>query len=108
MKLFCFARSAATPCNPIKPALKCFPAAGLWVLLLSVTAFSQTGAPVISCESLARLALPDTTITMAQTVAAGEFKVPAARVDQDRDGAQDRGRAHRHLRRLPSAGSQPR
>ena len=50
-------------------------AAGLLVLL-GTTAFGQGPAPVASCESLAKLALPNATITMAQQVAAGEFKVP--------------------------------
>ena len=45
-------------------------------VLLTVPAYSQTAAPAVSCESLAKLALPDTTITMAQPVAAGEFKLP--------------------------------
>ena len=46
-------------------------------VLLVVPAFSQQGKPVVSCDSLAKLALPNTTITMAETVAAGTFKFPA-------------------------------
>jgi len=53
---------------------KYFAPAALFILMLSMTAYSQ--APVVSCESLAKLALPDTTITMAQAVASGEFKPP--------------------------------
>jgi feruloyl esterase len=37
-----------------------------------------TPAAAASCESLASLALPNTTITLAQTVAAGEFTPPPA------------------------------
>jgi len=42
--------------------------------------FVSTALPAAagSCESLAGLKLPDTTITMAQSVAAGAFTVPAA------------------------------
>src|SRR5438046_2705095 len=36
-------------------------------------------AAAATCESLASLALPDTTITLAQPVGAGEFTPPAAR-----------------------------
>ena len=38
--------------------------------------FSQAGSPAVSCEGLARLTLPNATITMVQTVAAGELKLP--------------------------------
>jgi feruloyl esterase len=45
--------------------------------LLAVFASSQQAATADkSCENLARLALPQTTITIAQVVAAGEFKMP--------------------------------
>lgn len=57
-------------------ALKCFTAASMGVLLLSATAFSQGAAPAVSCESLAKLVLPDTTITVAKAYAAGEFQAP--------------------------------
>jgi feruloyl esterase len=50
---------------------------GLFVLFLSASAFSQSNAPAVSCESLAKLVLPDTIVTMAQPVAAGEFKTPS-------------------------------
>jgi len=39
----------------------------------------SSGGIRASCESLASLALPDTTITMAQVVAAGSFSAPGAR-----------------------------
>jgi feruloyl esterase len=54
---------------------KCF--VGAWLFTLSGTlALSQAAPPARSCESLVKLTLPGTTITMAQTVGAGEFKVP--------------------------------
>jgi feruloyl esterase len=53
---------------------KYFAVAGLAALLLGMSAFSQGATPAVSCESLAKLALPDTTITLAEPVAAGEFK----------------------------------
>jgi len=46
-------------------------------LLFGPMAFGQSAGPAASCESLAKLVLPNTTITMAQTVAAGEFKMPS-------------------------------
>lgn len=49
----------------------------LSVLLQSATIYSQVAAPAGSCEKLAGLALPNTTVTLAQPVAAGEFKMPA-------------------------------
>lgn len=55
---------------------KYFAAAGLGVLLLSTNAFSQGTSPCVSCESLAKLALPNTTITIAQLVEAGKFETP--------------------------------
>ncbi len=45
---------------------------GIFVLLAASPAFAA------SCDSLATLALPDTTITMAQVVAPGEFAPPNA------------------------------
>ncbi len=59
-----------------KRVLKRLSIAGLGVLLLGTTAFSREAAPVVSCESLAKLALPNATITMAQSVAAGGFRMP--------------------------------
>lgn len=55
---------------------KCLAAAGLCALLFSTTAFSQGAAPAVSCESLAKLDLPEVTITLVQQVAAGQFKDP--------------------------------
>ena len=50
------------------------------VVLLAKHDRLQPGAqPAVSCESLAKLALPDTTITMAKEYAAGEYKAPAPR-----------------------------
>ncbi len=50
--------------------------------LLSVATFQtravQTASGAASCEGLTALALPDTTITAAQTVAAGAFTPPVA------------------------------
>ncbi len=51
--------------------MKIHPAPAL-LLLIATAAHGET-----SCEGLAKLALPDTTITLAQTVAAGEFAPPA-------------------------------
>jgi feruloyl esterase len=48
-----------------------------WVLAGAV-AYPATGIAA-TCESLATLALPNTTITMAQSVAAGAFSAPGAR-----------------------------
>jgi len=46
----------------------------LLLALLPVLSHAQTA---VSCDSLAQLALPNTTITMAQVVDAGQFKMPA-------------------------------
>ena len=45
-------------------------------MLVTAVAFSPTRAAGAPCESLAALTLPDTTITSAQTVAAGAFTLP--------------------------------
>src|SRR5947199_8903563 len=47
-----------------------------------------------SCESLKSLALPDTTVTRAESVAAGEFKMP--------EGAMLPGKPPPNLSRLPA------
>jgi len=49
---------------------------GLNSVLLASAAFAGTPALAASCESLAGLKLPDTTITLAQSVAAGTFTPP--------------------------------
>jgi feruloyl esterase len=49
---------------------------GVVSVLLATSASGQSGKPAVSCDSLASLALPNATITMAQTVAAGEFQTP--------------------------------
>ena len=67
-------RRAESP--PGRLRMKHLAASGLWVLVLSGSAIGEGTAPAVSCESLAKLTLPDTAITMAQTVAAGAFKMP--------------------------------
>jgi feruloyl esterase len=51
---------------------------GFWGVILATALSSQTGAATASCESLASVSVPDTTITAAQTVAAGAFRPPTA------------------------------
>ena len=51
-------------------------AACLSLLPVQGVASAQSAAPKVSCDSLAKLALPNTTITMAQLVGAGEFQMP--------------------------------
>ena len=82
-----------------------FTAAGLLVLLLSMTAYSQAGTPAVSCESLAKLVLPDTTITMTQPVAAGEFKLPEERRPAPTGGEAAKGRGA--ATRLPTGITRP-
>ncbi len=48
-----------------------------WLLLTTLFVASVSHAAAATCESLASLALPDTKITTAQTVAAGAFTMPA-------------------------------
>src|SRR4051812_16872154 len=43
-------------------------------------AASQNLHPAMSCESLASVTLPNTTVTVAQTIAAGTFALPGAGV----------------------------
>ena len=48
------------------------------IAAILLVAFSSSSAvAAVSCESLASLTLPNTTITLAQTVAAGDFTPPA-------------------------------
>ena len=62
--------------------------------MFSMPGFSQAGSPAVSCESLAKLTLPNTTITMAQMVAAGELKMTAPECRRTASGRQgSRGRA---------------
>jgi feruloyl esterase len=49
----------------------------LTALFAALAIFGATPLRAASCESLAALTLPDTTITLAQTVAAGAFTMPA-------------------------------
>jgi len=51
-------------------------AAGICSLLLAVVLHAQQAPAKASCTDLARLALPNTTITLAETVAAGAFTQP--------------------------------
>ena len=51
--------------------------AGLPAVMLAAVLFRAASAAGNSCESLASLVLPDTTITLAQPVAAGAFVLPA-------------------------------
>jgi len=57
-----------------KRSLVCL--AALLALLAAAPVTGQSRAPAVSCESLAKMALPDTTITMAKLVGAGEFEIP--------------------------------
>ena len=49
---------------------------GLLILTIPSGLIAQTGKATVSCESLAKLALPDTTITTAKIVMTGEFEFP--------------------------------
>ena len=50
----------------------------LWAVCVAVSLSSEAVAAAAPCESLSALTLPDTSITMAQSVAAGGFSPPAA------------------------------
>jgi feruloyl esterase len=89
MKLSHFSNRTTTSLGMPRPAVRCFAAAGLLTLLVCMTAFSQAAKPAVSCESLAKMALREATITMAETVAAGTFKMPA----QNPGGSGGPGRA---------------
>jgi feruloyl esterase len=78
MKEPCFPHSSPTPYGWPSQTCKYLAASAMWALSLSTTTLSQQTASAVSCQSLAKLTLPDTTITMAQPVAAGEFKPPAS------------------------------
>jgi len=58
------------------------------LLITSIPAFAAA-----SCEGLQALTLPDTTITRAESVAAGEFKMP--------EGALRPGQPATNLSRMP-------
>ncbi len=49
---------------------------GLCVLLSALTTYGQALKPASACESLSSLALPNTSITLAQVVPAGAFTLP--------------------------------
>lgn len=53
-------------------------AGGVCAALLACAVGSDVSAAPSSCESLASLSLPHTTITSAQSIAAGGFRSPAA------------------------------
>jgi feruloyl esterase len=57
---------------------------------ISPVAFAR---PAVSCESLTKVALPNASITSAQSVAAGEFKVPAGDFGASRSGMNIAGQA---------------
>ena len=50
-----------------------------FTLATSMAVHGQTAKPATTCDSLAKLALPDATFTEVKEYAAGEFKVPAQR-----------------------------
>ena len=54
------------------------PLASLLLMAVGSPAISQQAPNSAACEALARLALPNSTITMAQVVQPGEFKMPTA------------------------------
>jgi feruloyl esterase len=60
---------------------------------LTAPAHGETAPPAAACESLAKLALPDTSITMAQPVAAGEFTLPQRPGGPGGQAAQSNGLA---------------
>ena len=65
----------------------------LSAVVFAIVTFSSAPAGAASCESLASLALPSTTITMAQAVAAGAFAMP---------GGGRAGRGNAALKDLPA------
>ena len=75
MKLFCSAQEAETSNGLPRHSLKYMVAVGL-LLSVGSPAFSQGMAPAASCEDMAKLTLPGTTITLAQSVEAGALKLP--------------------------------
>jgi feruloyl esterase len=81
---------APRPRGSAEPGLRCLVAAGLSALLAGAPAPAQAATPAVACESLAQLSLPDTTVTLAQPVAAGQFKMPSGsrRPPQSPEGAQ--------------------
>ena len=88
--------------NPLKQ----FAIFGLVSALLPLTVFGQSGKAAVSCNSLARLALPSTTINAAEVVAAGAFQLPAQSGSQAAEpGAADAG--EQPLRRGTPTGREP-
>jgi feruloyl esterase len=68
----CPSRTSATALRSSRSLIT----AGLFALLLCTTALCQGPTPSVSCESLAKLDFPEVTITLAESVAAGQFKDP--------------------------------
>src|SRR6266576_6717329 len=66
--------SARTLATPMRASLKPFVASVL--VFSTLFAFGVRSARAATCESLATLALPDTTITLAEAEAAGKFTPP--------------------------------
>ena len=66
--------SARTLATPMRASLKPFVASVL--VFSALFAFGVRSARAATCESLATLALPDTTITLAEAEAAGKFTPP--------------------------------
>jgi feruloyl esterase len=75
MKLWDSAHCGVTTLGLLKQSFKCLVVAGLFTVS-ALHVFSQAGAPAVSCDSLAKAALPDTRITLAQSYAEGEYVTP--------------------------------
>jgi len=98
MKLFLSIPSAARlHCQTTRTG-KYLAVSGLWALSLSTIAFSQGATPAVSCASLAKLSLPNTTISVAEEVQAGSFKPPSA----DGPGGGGGGRQGATFGKLPA------
>ena len=70
-------RLTAVFCKRHRHILPAMPLAGALLLLFSTLAASAQSAPATdSCANLAHVALPQATITLAQSVAAGAFQIP--------------------------------
>ena len=78
----CIRRQRYPKCWPLAPLRGLRGAAGKLsaALLASLLGIGATPATAATCASLAALALPDTTITAAQSVAAGTYTAPDGEV----------------------------
>jgi feruloyl esterase len=73
-------------------ALACFGVvAALFGFSFAAPGYSQNAEPAVSCASLGKLTPPDTTITMAQEYATGEFKMPPQRFGPPQGGPSGGG-----------------